>query len=184
MPFDLDLSKAQPLLTRISNVFSPAVADQILVYAGDRVGAKADELIQDDLYPPASGKALPLYYTRQRTNAKGETESYQSKFKSLAQQRYVMMLAKKGLIPWKRTGKLGQSIAWQVALQGSGIVMVRIGSDLTYSLYVVDMAMQSFYHKGVWSPLQSSVMDNVGALNAVAVNAIISQVNKRIKGNG
>jgi hypothetical protein len=117
MPFSLDLSKAQPLLARISAVFSPAVTDQILIYAGDRVGAAAEEKVRDAMYPAASGKALPIMYTRTRKDG----TSYQSKFKSLAQQRYVTALASKGLLPYKRTGKLGQSIAWATALQGSGL---------------------------------------------------------------
>jgi hypothetical protein len=180
MPFDLDLSKAQPYLKRISDVFSPAVTDQIMVYAGDRVGAAAEGVVKEDMYPPASGRALPVFYTRTRKDG----TTFQSKFKSDKQQRYVMMLAKKGLLPYKRTGKLGQSIAWVTALSGNGVVMVKVGSNLTYSLYVIDDVMQSNYHRGTWEPMQQSVIDALPMLNKVAVNAIISQVNKRIKGNG
>lgn len=180
MPFDLDLSKVQPMLTRISNVFSPAVTDQIMLYAGDRVGAAAEAAVKEDMYPPPSGKALPIFYTRTRKDG----TTFQSKFKSDKQQRYVMMLVSKGLIPYKVTGKLGQSIAWVTALADSGVVLVRVGSNLPHSVYVLDADQQSYYFKGVWTPLQRSVEAAMPMLNKVAVDAIISQVNKRIKGNG
>ena len=75
-------------------------------------------------------------------------------------------------------------MTWDSVLQGSGIVIVKIGSNLNYAPYVLDIVRQSHYHKGTWEPLQQSVIDALPELNKVAVKAVISQVAKRLKGNG
>lgn len=177
MPFDLNLDQAQSLLTRISNVFSPATTDQIMLYAGQRVGVAAEQAIKEDMYPPPSGRALPLFYTRQR--ADGST--YQSKFKSEKQQRYVMMLAKKGLIPRKRTGLLGNSITSAATIIANGVVWVRVGSNLVYAGVVMDEDQQSHYFVGVWTPIQISIQSALPTLNKVAISAVVQEVNRRIR---
>lgn len=178
MTFDLDLSEVQPLFATLSSVFSPGTSDQILLVAGLRVGAKAEELISP--YPNASGKALPLYYTRER---KDGTE-YRSKFKSMAQQRKVMALAKQGKIPGKRTGDLGKSIlAGDPTLLSPGLVVVPIGSKLAYAPYVIDRLMQSHYHLGTWTPIQDDIERGMPELRQVAVKSVLKEINRRI-GNG
>src|SRR5690349_18925194 len=106
MPFYLDLSEVNPLLRSVQSIFTPAITSQMLLYAGDRVGAAAEAAVKEDMYPPPSGNPLPLYYTRTRKDG----TTFKSKFKSEKQQRYVMNLVSKGLVPYKVTGKLGQSI--------------------------------------------------------------------------
>src|SRR5258708_670145 len=104
MPFDLSLDAAQPYFDKLTETFSSAVADQVLLIAGQRVGVAAEALVSP--YPPASGNPLPLYYPRQRKDG----TTYTSKFKSMAQQRKVMALVAAGQVPYRRTGQLGRSI--------------------------------------------------------------------------
>ena len=176
MPFDLDLTAVNPLLANVRSVFSPAVADEMLLNAGNKVGVAAEGLVSD--YPPASGKPLPLYYTRQRKDG----TTYQSKFKSLKQQRYVMSLVANGKVPYRRTGQLGKSIVSKAALAGNSLVIVSIGSNLTYAPYVIDLQLQSHYHMGTWTPIQTDIENGFDSLQQVAVRSIVNDVNRRING--
>lgn len=177
MPFDLDLSPIQPTLSRLNAVFTPQVANDILLVAGQRVGVKAESLVANP-YPNASGKALPLWYERVR--ADGTT--YKSKFKSLAQQRKVFSLIKAGKVPRRRTGQLGRSITSRADVAGEGLVMVRVGSNLTYAPYVISRLMQSHYHMGTWDTIESDIERGLPELTRTAVNAVIQDVNRRING--
>lgn len=186
MPMDLDLSFAQPLLRRAERTFSLEEATNILRVAGERVGIAAEGYVQDGLYPPASGKALPLYYTRQHVSdgpgwKKGD--DYRSKFKSAAQQRLVMRLAKAGKIPRRRTGQLGRSILSKVTVDGPGSITVSVGSNLSYAPFVIDKAEQSFYHAGTWPVIQNSLSDHLPALAKVGTDAAAREVQRRL-GNG
>ncbi len=164
MPFNLDTSAAQPLLDAVHDVFGLAAATEILLIAADKVGAAAEGLVSD--YPPASGKPLAVFY--ERTNAKGET--YRSKFKTLRQQRKVMALASEGKIPYRRTGTLGKSILHsQPHVVAPGVVMTEIGSKLSYAPYVLDLVMQSHYHMGNWTPLQTDLQNGIPRLQVIAV---------------
>jgi hypothetical protein len=177
MPFDLDLSAAQPLLDRVSSVFSPTVVDEILLVAGRRAGLKAEEIVGETLYPPASGKPLALWYVRVR--ADGTT--YESKFKSLKQQRKVMMLVKQGRVPYKRSGDLGRSIVSRARLE-AGVLVIDIGSRMLYSPYVIDRKMQSHYHIGTWKTVQDDFEEGLPQIEAVAVGTVVKEVNRRING--
>jgi hypothetical protein len=177
MAFDLDLTQAQPLLARARSVFGAMAADEILMAAGRRVGVKAEDVIQERLYPPASGKALPVYYTRTR---KRDGKPYRSKFKSLAQQRKVMALVAAGKIPYRRSGQLGRSITSEPRIVAVGVVMVRAGSNLEYAPYVIDREMQSFYHRDNWSTVQDDVERAVPELSAVAVKTVVQEINRRL----
>lgn len=182
MPFDLDLSAVNPLLANVRSVFTPQTADAMLLNAGRKVGVKAEELASP--YPQASGSPLPLYYTRTYESGPHKGEQYQSKFKSKAQQRLVMALIAKGKVPYKRTGQLGRSILSKADPAGSGIVIVRVGSNLAYAPYVIDKVMQSHYHMGTWTPLQDDIQRGLPALAAVAVKSIVNDVNRKVNGNG
>jgi hypothetical protein len=176
MPFDLDLSTVTPLLANVRAVFSPAVADEMLLNAGRKVGVKAEELVSP--YPTASGNPLPLWYDR--TRADGTT--YKSKFKSMAQQRLVMARVAQGKVPYRRTGQLGKSILSKADPAGSGVVIVRVGSNLTYAPYVIDKIMQSHYHMGTWTTIQDDIARGLTQLQSVAVKSIVNDVNRRVKG--
>lgn len=176
MSFDLDLSAVNPLLANVRSVFTPAVSNEILLNAGRKVGVAAEGLVSE--YPAASGKPLPLYYPRIGKDGK----TFYSKFKSLKQQRFVMALVAKGKVPYRRTGQLGRSILSDPQLSGNGLVIVRIGSNLKYAPYVIDAILQSHYHMGTWTPIQSDIAEGMPMLRNVAIRSITADVNRRIKG--
>lgn len=176
MSFDLDLSQATPLLANVRSIFTPAVATDILLTAGRKVGTAAEQLVSP--YPPASGNPLPLWYTRQRKDG----TTYKSKFKSMKQQRKVMMLIKQGKVPYRRSGSLGKSILSKATAEGTGIVVVAVGSNLTYAPYVIDKTLQSHYHMGTWVPIQDDIQRGLPKLQAAAVNSIVKDINRRING--
>lgn len=174
MPFDLDLSQVNPLLANVRSVFTPAATTDILLNAGRKVGVAGEGLVSP--YPRASGNPLPLWYTRQR--ADGTT--YKSKFKSMKQQRKVMMLAKQGKIPYRRSGQLGKSILSRATADGTGAVIVAIGSNLTYAPYVIDAILQSHYHMVNWQTIQADIAKGLSQLTNVTVKSIVNDINKRI----
>lgn len=176
--FTLDTSAADALLTNVASIFTPAAADDILLTAGRAVGVVAEGLVSP--YPPASGNALPLWYPRVRQFSDGTSETYLSKFKSLKQQRKVMMLVKFGKVPYRRSGQLGRSILSAARVSGTGLVIVAVGSNLAYAPYVIDKIMQSHYHLGTWTPIQDDIEKGLTQLTDVAVNSIVKQVNQRI----
>lgn len=182
MPFDLDLSQATPLLANVRAVFTPQVADTMLLTAGRKVGVAAEGLVSP--YPTASGNPLPIYYTREHVSGPLKGQPFQSKFKSQAQQRLVMALVAKGKVPYRRTGQLGRSILSKAALAGASVVIVSIGSNLAYAPYVIDKIMQSHYHMGTWTPIQDDIQRGLPKLAAVAVKSIVNDVNKRVGNNG
>lgn len=176
MPGDLDLSTVQPLLDALSDTFGITAATEILLIAADKVGAVAEGLISD--YPRQTHKPLPVFYDRQ--NVKGEP--IRSKFKTLRQQRKVMALASEGKIPYGRTGTLGKSMTHSIPqVVALGVVETRIGSKLNYAPYVIDLVMQSHYHKGNWTPIQMDLYNGFQRLSIVAARAVVNEVNRRLK---
>ena len=200
--FDLDLSAALPLLNTASQVLSPSGVTSSLLYAADRVGAAAEELMpgasSQQPYPPQTHNPLPLYYDRmtapvykyKMVNGKRTRTSeiakppqpYKSKFKSLKQQRYVMAMVSKGQIPYRRTGTLGKSFTHsQPVVITPGLVQVSVGTNLSYAPYVVGKGTQSHYHQGNWPTLEFALASHYGDLEAVAVSAIIYDIKRRLR---
>ena len=200
--FDLDLSAALPLLDTASQVHSPSGVTSSLLYAADRVGAAAEELMpgasSQQPYPPQTHNPLPLYYDRmtlpvykyKMINGKRTRTSeiskpplpYKSKFKSLRQQRYVMALASKGKLPYRRTGTLGKSFTHSLpTLLSTGIVQVTVGTNLSYAPFVVGQSTQSHYHQGNWPTVETALASHATELEAVAVQAIIYDIRRRLK---
>jgi hypothetical protein len=182
VPFDLDLSQVTPLLANVRSVFTPQFADEMLLNAGRKVGVAAEGLVS--AYPPASGNPLPLYYTRTHVSGPDKGKQFTSKFKSQAQQRLVMALVAKGKIPYRRSGTLGRSITSVPALAGSGVVIVHVGSNLSYAAYVIDKVMQSHYHIGTWTPLPDDIQRGLPQLAQVAVKSIVADANKKVSSHG
>jgi hypothetical protein len=198
--FDLDISAATRLLDTASQVLSPAGVTDVLLYAADRVGAAAEELIPgastQTPYPPQTHNPLPLYYDRMsapvyRTRTVNGIKTremvkppqpYKSKFKSLKQQRYVMALIGKGKIPYRRTGTLGKSFTHsQPVVITPGLVQVSVGTNLSYAPYVVGQGTQSHYHQGNWPTLEFALASHYGDLEAVAVTAIIYDIKRKLR---
>lgn len=182
MPYTFDLSEAEPMLNNISDIFSPQGTTDILMVAGKKVGVAAEEIVQANLYPPASGKALPLFYRRTHESGPEKGKEYLSKFKSKAQQRLVMALVAQKKVPYRRTGLLGKSILSKPTPAGNGVVIVSIGSRLEYSIYVIDQVMQSHYHLGTWPTIQHDIEAGLPTLVNVAVKSVVDEVNRRVSG--
>ena len=134
--------------------------------AGQKAAARMEQAVSP--YPTASGKPLPLIYTRTSTAKKhyrpskgapfrepGET--FQSKFKSAAQQGAVFVKVSDGLVPYRRTGTLGKSITSVVEKQ-TGRILMKIGTSVPYaSLIIGSKDIQALYHQGTWTPLEDDI---------------------------
>ncbi len=119
------LDRLQSLSTGKGDILPKA-----LEKAGATVGVRMEAVFAE--YPQRVFKPLPLFYDR--TAADGST--YKSKFKSRRQQAFVMALAKRGKIPYVRTGTLGREYQYQVTVTGL-MVRVNVRSNAPYSRYVI-----------------------------------------------
>lgn len=176
MPFDINLGEVNPLLNRMRTTLGSSAVNASLLVTGRKVGVAAEGVVQEDMYPPASGKPLPLHYTRRRKDG----STYKSKFKSLKQQRKVMSLVKNGKVPYRRTGTLGKSITSTAQLSGNGVT-VTVGSKLKSAPYVIDAERQSHYHKGTWTPIQVALQKALPMLRVLAAKTLVKEIAKRWK---
>lgn len=169
----IDSTKAHSLLQKVQELFSPEQYDKIRLIAGERVGEMAIELLGQ--YPVASGKSLPVYYTR--TNKDGQT--YLSKFKSRKQQGFVFgVLVKKEKIPYERKGAagLGGSITQKTTVTAESVKVV-VGSNKEYASYVVGgEGEQSHYHTGTWKQWPDVIDANTGIMVQVFVDTLESSI--------
>lgn len=161
------MSDAIEVFDKMIDGLSDTSLSYIMVFTGKAVGVAAESVVSE--YPEASGKPLEKFYTR--TNAKGQ--NYQSKFKSLKQQRFVMALVANGKVPYRRTGQLGRSITSNIANVTATSVDVVIGSNYPAAVNVIGTPDegQSHYHQGTWTPLQDDLNNNAAKLSAVAQTA-------------
>lgn len=175
---DTDLRALYDELVRLKTFLAPAQLSRALDAGGTHMGVRAERAF--DEYPIASGKPLAEYYTRQR--ADGTT--YQSKFKSARQQRYVMRLAKQGRIPYRRTGRLGRSITSRVDVRpGEAAVIVRVGSNDPKAPFVIGgPGQQSNYHAGTWPSLPQRVAEQFDAIYEAGVDGFIDAAIRLIGG--
>lgn len=202
MSWDLDISEATRLLDTIEQVLSPGAIGDTLLYAADIVGHAALELMPGAStgtpYPPQTNNPLPLYYermsapvyryrtvngVRQKTDEiLVPSQPYKSKFKSAKQQAFVIMQARRGLIPYRRTGTLGKSFtSSKPILISSNIAEVSVGTNLDYAPYVVGRGIQSHYHQGNWPILEDALAEGAQTLQNTAMIAIVSYIRRRIR---
>jgi len=171
-----DIQLTGDFATQFFDKWINGVSDENLTYimefTGRAVGAQAEYYARE--YPEQSGKPLDKFYTR--VNAKGQT--YQSKFKSLKQQRYVMALVGRGGVPYRRTGGLARSVTNDIANLTPTSVDVVVGTDRPYAPYVIGTPDegQSHYHQGNWTPLQTNLDNHQAELNTVANDAFSKAV--------
>jgi hypothetical protein len=156
-------------IANLKRATSRPVFQAIILRGAVKVGVKAEEIAGG--YPERQQKELPRFYTRLRADG----SSYQSKFKTTKQQRYVMWLVSSGKIPRKRTGALGASITSEPR-QIESATVINVGSNLFYAPYVIgdeeSDPPQSHYHAGVWTPLSQNLSDNIPALITVLENEL------------
>ncbi len=72
-------------------------------------------------------------------------------FKTARQRRYFFWAVQHGVIslPYKRTGKLGQSWTWKITTTGSGL-RGEVGTNLSYAPWVQRQGSQARIHRGNW----------------------------------
>lgn len=157
-------------MSRVLISLSPAGQTQVMGAAGRAAGVSAEGFVSP--YPLASGKPLAKWYTR--TDKQGKT--YQSKFKSLKQQRYVLALAARGAIPYRRTGTLGKSITSDVENATADGVTVRVGSNYKGAPYVIDRYRQSHYHTGTWATIQDDIEAHLPEISQAANQAAAKEI--------
>lgn len=163
-------------LKRLGELAGREARQATLLRAGRAVAVAAESVAVK--YPQQTRKPLPLFYTR-RSVVDGR--SFQSKFKSLAQQRLVMAMAAEGAFPRKRTGLLGRSITSRVVGEG-GVVIIDIGTNIPYAPLVIgDVSRQSHYHQGNWVPMVVNLRSNVDLLRRAAETEVLAAVREYLK---
>lgn len=196
MPFTLQLNAA-PInrkLSQVRNVLTDEELKGVLRAAGEAVGVTALASVSE--YPAPSGKPLPLAYTRTVTAARPyRTPSgvlrvpgaqFRSKFKTLKQQRFVIASIRgaRGFprirVPYRRTGALGRSIAYKIAALTARLVVVSVGTNLSYARYVIDIDDQAPYFQDIWTPLQTDMARALPALQRAAQVALIKALNRAL----
>lgn len=199
MPFTLQLdgTALNRTLAQVRNVLTGEELKGVLRAVGNAVGVTALASVSE--YPAPSGKPLPLAYTRTVTAARPyytpsgvlrvPGAQYKSKFKTLKQQRFVLASIrgaagfKRISVPYRRTGALGRSIIYEIVALSTRLVVVSIGTNLSYARYVIDIDDQAPYFQNVWTPLQTDIAQALPAMqraaNVALVKAISNALNKK-----
>jgi hypothetical protein len=166
---------ATQFLDRVINGLSDSSMQGVMEFTGRAVGVAAEGYASE--YPEPSGKPLAKYYTRQRRDG----STYQSKFKTLKQQRFVMALVAKGGVPYRRTGLLGRSITSDIRELSPSSVTVAVGTNDPKAKYVIGTPDegQNHYFNGVWTPLQTNLDDHQSEL-AIVANAAFGKALRNI----
>lgn len=173
--FEIEIAgNADKALQAYIDALSPPALQDGLEAAGRAGGVAAESVVSP--YPVASGKPLTVFYTRVSA-VDGKT--YQSKFKSLKQQRYVFSLLARGLIPTRRTGTLGRSITSDISDLSPEGVTIRTGTNVNYAPFVIDKYRQSRYHMGTWTPLQDDIERGQPVITQAANAAFIRKIFNR-----
>jgi hypothetical protein len=173
----MTIDDALALIARCRDVINTTEAQNAaLMYAGNRAGAKMEELASG--YPEPSSKPLAEYYDR----VDSEGRAYKSKFKSLRQQRFVMALGAKGKIPYRRTGRLGASMTSATYLIDRGVVL-SVGTNDPAAQYVIgDPETQNHYFNGVWNSLPTTIRQHTDEILQVFINALGNYLRGYVKG--
>lgn len=175
LQIDDQVSKA---LIKVGQLFGGAVLTPIMLKSGQVAGVAAESFVSP--YPQASGKPLAKFYTRTRRDG----STYKSKFKSMKQQRFVMGLAAQGKIPYKRTGTLGRSITSEAQNATANSVDVVIGSNRKHAPFVIGQPpIQSHYHMGTWTPLETDITRNVSKIADAFGRAALTEINRYLNSN-
>ncbi len=172
------MSKEQidSLLSTAKKLMEEQELNSMLYSIGDFVGIYAESLAKE--YPETPNRQLTPYYIRIDKNGK----SYFSKFKSPQQQRYVLWLAGKGRIPYKRGGTLGKSVTHDVVVESGGVV-VRVGTNLAYAPKVIGPpTVQSHYHLQTgWKSLEQEIDNHQDEIDQLIVAKLTGYVDGFLK---
>jgi hypothetical protein len=152
------------------DLFKPETLEKALRQAGVKMGVAAEGQVSE--YPPQSHAPLPVQYTR--TGVQGNT--FQSKFQSQKQQGKVFAMIAGGEIPYRRSGRLGQSITSDVENTTPTEVTVSVGTNVTYAPDVIGdpQTQQHPYHQGNWTPLQVDMERGEDTIVQVGYDALFA----------
>lgn len=166
-------------LTRLASILGVKGLEFVYTQAGKVVGAAMEASFAE--YPTKqTGVQLPAFYVR--TRADGTT--YQSKFKSRKQQAYVILLGKKGKIPYRRTGMLGKSYHSSVRVVGH-TVSVATDSNLPYTPFVIGDQQNHFLASLGWRNEKDILRQDTPRLTALyssQVQALLDAIDEEYQG--
>lgn len=158
----LNNAEIDALFAQIADVLDERGQEDCLRYVADRVGTLAESYPRE--YPDAVVMPLPLFYM---LNGKP------SKFKSEKQRAYVAIRGKKGLIPGKRTGQLGNSITHETTVAG-GVAEISVGSNKVYAKYPLGDETQQNHYLAMrgWKSLRKQLDAHADDLRAEVVTTL------------
>lgn len=105
----------------------------------------------DKLEAPMKASVLDLVSYMEEYPARQSRKPNPGVFVSERQRRYVMAAIRDGRItvPYKRTGKLGQSWTWKIERHSNGLTG-KVGTNLDYAPWVQAHGRQASIHRGNW----------------------------------
>lgn len=118
----------------------------------DTLFARLDRMAAIDvLEPPMKAGVLDLVRYMEDYPAQRSRKPNPGQFVSERQRRFVMASIRDGRItvPYKRTGKLGQSWTWEITRHSNGLTG-RVGTNLRYAPLVQAHGRQAQMHAGNW----------------------------------
>lgn len=182
--FDIELGDGDlEALNAIGAALGPAKRINILTDGARAAGAAAEAEVSE--YPAKKNFTLPKYYTR--TDAFGRTvRPYKSKFKSAAQQYFVVVvLGKKGKIPYRRTGTLGKSITSRITSITPTGATVAVGTNVPYGPRVIGTPAQGqyFHHRGTWTPLETNIQNALPRIEKAFTSAVRRSIVRTLSNN-
>lgn len=162
-------------LTEVEAKLGNAGKTKLLTQAGKATGVKGEAFFAE--YPERQYKPLPVFYVRKR--AKGG--SYRSKFKTAKQQGYFFgVLIKKGLVPYKRSGNLGQTYSSSVEVTAQS-VRITWGSSASYSEFVIGKKQNHFLGTLGWQKEDDKLQDHATELTAFFEKTTLGLINAVLK---
>lgn len=169
-----NLAEIERALAKKAKVLEPASLTRIGIAAGKVTGLRLENTFRE--YPPEPSHELTKRYTR--TGKDGKT--YQSKFKSLKQQRYVLWLLKtKGR--YTRKGNLGRSLYSVSVALNQGTISIQL-RGIGYSQYVIGNRQIEYHQTTGWPLVKVKVTTELDAYTEVYKDTYIALLERQLKG--
>jgi hypothetical protein len=166
-----------------------------LIAGGERAGAKLDELVRTTLPPPKqSSTPSPIHTAKQRrwwwatmhAKARGDSRAlpgWKAVYKRIDGVKTLVISG-----GYKRTGKLMQSMTWEVRTQGLNVTVL-YGTNRAYGAYVVGdpndpdtRRRQALIHQSNWTPLVMIARQNVDVLAEAVIDGAYPVIRKHLSG--
>lgn len=158
----------------------------IIAGGAEQAAVKFDSIVKSQLPPPPRKKSQSQYWKPKQRAWWWWTMSQKALGKSRAlpgwRAAYKTVNGVKTLVisgAYKRTGKGVQSLTYDVEKVYEGAV-VNYGTNRKYMRYVIDRELQSDYHKGVWTDLQTLAEDSTDQVTRVFLDTVMVDIGKRL----